>query len=147
MISLLQVRHGGGFARAAHWISAAPAKRWSGVCKSGCESCQNPISESSGKRLQGVRRARPGGNGSYHSELTPISFFTEVGHLRPFLAILVPTCCQEVPNLTPRSPKRAQLVAKIAQNTPQEPPTRPPKTPKCGQNAVVLFVFTLRPFF
>ena len=43
------------------------------------------------------------------------------------MAILVPTCCQEVPNLTPRSPKRAQLVAKIAQNTPQEPPTRSPK--------------------
>ena len=63
------------------------------------------------------------------------------------LAILVPTCCQEVPNLTPRSPKRAQLMAKIAQNTPQEPPTRPPKTPKCGQNAVESFVFTLRPFF
>ena len=27
MASLPQVRHGGGFARAAHWISAAPAKR------------------------------------------------------------------------------------------------------------------------
>ena len=52
------------------------------------------------------------------------------------MAILVPTCCQEVPNLTPRSPKRAQLVAKIAQNTPQEPPSRPPEDPKmwpkCG---------------
>ena len=56
------------------------------------------------------------------------------------MAILVPTCCQEVPNLTPRSPKRAQLVAKIAQNTPQDPPSRPPKTPKCSQNAN-------RPFF
>ena len=58
------------------------------------------------------------------------TFFTKVGHLRPSLAILVPTCCQEVPNLTPRSPKRAQLVAKIAQNTTQEPPTRPPETLK-----------------
>ena len=38
-------------------------------------------------------------------------------------------------------------MAKIAQNPPQEPPSRPPKTPKCGQNAVVLFDFTLRPFF
>ena len=49
--------------------------------------------------------------------------------------------------MLPRSPKRSQLMAKIAQNTPQEPPTRPPKTPKCGQNDGVLFVFTLRPFF
>ena len=37
-------------------------------------------------------------------------------HLIPSLAILVPTCCKEVPNLTPRSPKRAQLMAKIAQD-------------------------------
>ena len=67
-----------------------------------------------------------------------------LGHLWP---CWVPTCCQDVPNLTPRSPKRAQLVAKIAQNTPQEPPTRPPKTPKCAQNVVALSDFTLRPFF
>ena len=34
------------------------------------------------------------------------------------MAILVPTCCQKVPNLTPRSPKRAQIMAKIAQESP-----------------------------
>ena len=62
------------------------------------------------------------------------------------MAILVPTCCQKVPNLTPRSPKRAQLVAKIAQNTPQEPPTRPPKTPKYCKNAVPSFDLRLSPF-
>ena len=59
------------------------------------------------------------------------------------MTILVPTSRQEFPNLTPRSPKRAQLVAKIAQNTPQEPLTRPSKTRKYSQNAVLLFVFTL----
>ena len=74
-------------------------------------------------------------------------FSTQVGHLSPSLAILVPTSCQEVPNLTPRSSKRAQLVAKIAQNPPQEPPTRPPKIPKCSQNAVLSFDFRLSPFF
>ena len=41
-----QVRHGGGLARAAHWISAAPAKRWSGVCESGVQSCQFQFSNS-----------------------------------------------------------------------------------------------------
>ena len=46
-----------------------------------------------------------------------------------------------------RSPKRAQLVAKIAQNTPHhEPPTRPPNPPICGQNTIVTLIFTLRPF-
>ena len=69
-----------------------------------------------------------------------------LAHLRPSYAILVPTCRQEVPNFTPRSPKRAQLLAKITQNSPQEPPTRPPKTPKCGQNAIVMLIFTCRPF-
>ena len=73
-------------------------------------------------------------------------FSTQVGHLSPSSAILVPTSCQEVPNLTPRSSKRAQLVAKISQNPPQEPPTRPPQTPKCGQNAVLSFDFRLSPF-
>ena len=63
------------------------------------------------------------------------------------MAILVPTCCQDVPNLTPRSPKRARLVVKIAQNTPQEPPTRPPKTPKYSKNVVLSFDFRLSPFF
>ena len=59
------------------------------------------------------------------------------------MAILVPTCCQEVPNLTPRSPKRAQLVAKIAENTPQETPTRHPKMqPK--RNRVVRFYDELK---
>ena len=62
------------------------------------------------------------------------------------MAILVPTCCQEVPNLTPRSPKRAQLVPKIAQNTPQEPPTRPPKTPKYSKIVVLSFDFRLSAF-
>ena len=38
-------------------------------------------------------------------------------------------------------------MAKIIQNTPQKPPSRPPKNPKCGQNVVALFDFTLRPFF
>ena len=38
-------------------------------------------------------------------------------------------------------------MTKIAQNTPLEPPTSAPNTPKSCQNAVVLLVFTLRPFF
>ena len=67
-------------------------------------------------------------------------FSTQVGHLSPSSAILVPTSCQEVPNLTPRSSKRAQ-------NPPQEPPTRPPKIPKCSQNAVLSFDFRLSLFF
>ena len=49
-------------------------------------------------------------------------------------ATLVPRCCDEISNLKPRWPKRAHLVAKIAQNTPPEPPTRPFQTRKCGQN-------------
>ena len=78
----------------------------------------------------------------------PRSFFsTQVGHLSPSSVILVPTSCQEVPNLTPRSSKRAQLVAKIAQNLPQEPPTRPPKTPKYSKNVILSFDFRLSPFF
>ena len=76
-----------------------------------------------------------------------ILFSTQVGHLRPSLVLSVPTCCQKVPNLTPRSSKRAQLVAKIAQNLPQEPPTRPPKTPKYSKNVVLSFDFRLSPFF
>ena len=75
------------------------------------------------------------------------TFSTHVGYLRPSEAIVVLTCCEEVSNLTPRSAKRAHLVAKIGQTSAQEPPIRPPKTPKCGQNAVMLSVFTLRPFF
>ena len=69
-----------------------------------------------------------------------------LAHLRPSEAILVSTYCQEVPILTPRSPERAQLVAKITQNTPQEPPTRSPKTPKCSKNVVLSFDFRLSPF-
>ena len=48
--------------------------------------------------------------------------------------------------LEPRSPNRAQLVAEIVQDRPEEPPNRPAKIPKCSQNVVVLFVFTLLPF-
>ena len=45
-----------------------------------------------------------------------------------------------------RSPKTAQLVAKIDQNTPLEPPTRPSKTLKWSKNDVLSFVFRLVPF-
>ena len=69
-----------------------------------------------------------------------------LAHLRPSYAILVPTCGQKVRNLTSRSPKRAQLLAKITQNSPHEPPTRPPKTRKCSQNTIVVLIFTLQPF-
>ena len=55
------------------------------------------------------------------------TFSTLVGYLRPSEATLVATCCEEVSNLTPRSPKRAHLVAKIGQTSAQEPPTRPPR--------------------
>ena len=37
-------------------------------------------------------------------------------------------------------------MAKIAQDRPEEPPNRLAKIPKCSQNVVVLFVFTLLPF-
>ena len=49
------------------------------------------------------------------------------------MAILVPTSCQEVPNFTPRSAKRAQFVAKICQNTPKSlkpDPSRPQNVAK-----------------
>ena len=54
-------------------------------------------------------------------------------------------------------PKSSQLDAKTAQESPTcrqdcpkyspRPSNQTPKTPKCSQNAVVLFVFTLQPFF
>ena len=69
--------------RAQRIGSAAPAKQWSGVCKSGVRSCQNPISNSP-ERLHGVHRARSGGNGSLRSERASINFATSVGHRRPF---------------------------------------------------------------
>ena len=103
---------------------AAWRERWSGVCRPGVESCQNPMSNSP-ERLQGVRRARADGRGSYRPERCSINFSTSVGHLRPFLAFLVPSCCQEVPNWPPRSPKRAQLTAKIAQESPTYGQDRP----------------------
>ena len=57
--------------------------------------------------------------------------------------ILSPSCSK----MAPRWLNIAQHSAKMSQHSLQEPPTRPPKTPKCGQNAEVLFVFTLRHFF
>ena len=71
----------------------------------------------------GHRRAR----GSDRPDHRPFTFSTQVGHLSPSSAILVPTCCQEVPNLTPRSSKRAQLVAKIAQIRPKSLQPDPPR--------------------
>jgi len=115
--------------------------------EAGGRACVNLVSNPFRKEAQGVRRARSDANGSPRSEPTSINFSTPNAY--PALPILSnpSNFFQEVPNMLPRSPKRSQLMAKIAQNTPQEPPTRPPKTPKCGQNALVLFVFTLRPFF
>ena len=55
------------------------------------------------------------------------------------MAILVPTCCQEVPNLTPRSPKRAQLMPKIAQNTPPQDPKMWPK--RCSVFFLISAIF------
>ena len=48
------------------------------------------------------------------------------------MAILVPTCCQEVPNLTPRSPKRPQLMAKIDQESPTYGQDRPKSSPRAS---------------
>ena len=56
--------------------------------------------------------------------------------------ILSPSCSK----MAPRWPNIAQLLAKMSQHSLQEPPTRPPKTPKCGQNAIVMLIFTCRPF-
>ena len=120
-------------ARAAHWIIRRPRE-------AGGRACVNLVSNPFRKEAQGVRRARSDANGSYHPERTSFNFSTPNAY--PALPILSnpSNFFQEVPNMLPRSPKRSQLMAKIAQNTPQEPPTRPPKTPKCGQNVVVLFV-------
>ena len=56
--------------------------------------------------------------------------------------ILSPSCSK----MAPRWPNIAQHSAKMSQHSLQEPPTRPPKTPKCGQNAIVMLIFTCRPF-
>ena len=57
-------------------------------------------------------------------------------------SILSPSCSK----MAPRWPNIAQHRAKMNQHSLQEPPTRPPKTPKCGQNAIVVLIFTLQPF-
>ena len=134
-----QVWHGGGLARAAHWIRRPR--------EAGGRACVDLVSNPFRKEAQGGPAARSDANGSYPPDRTSFNFSTPNAY--PALPILSnpSNFFQEVPNMLPRSPKRSQLMAKIAQNTPQEPPTRPPKTPKCGQNALVLFVFTLRPFF
>ena len=116
----------------------------------GGRACVDPVSSSSNSDLPTLLRGSRGSQTRAQMSAVarrPIPFSTQVAHVNSFLAVLVLTFCQQVPKMTPKSPKRAQLVSKIAQNTPQEPPSRPPKTPKCGQNAVVLFDFTLRPFF
>ena len=56
--------------------------------------------------------------------------------------ILSPSCSK----MAPGWPNIAQHSAKMTQHSLQEPPTRPPKTPKCGQNAIVMLIFTCRPF-
>ena len=56
--------------------------------------------------------------------------------------ILSPSCSK----MAWRWPNIAQHSAKMSQHSLQEPPTRPPKTPKCGQNAIVMLIFTCRPF-
>ena len=74
-------------------------------------------------------------------------------HVRPswlIFGIFAPTCCQKCPNIAPRLPNLpniAQLMAKIAQDSPQEAPRHPPGPPISSQNAVVFFDFTLRPVF
>ena len=56
-------------------VSAAPAKRWSGVCRSGVQSCQFQLSNST-NWFQGGRRARSNAYGSYHPERTSFTFST-----------------------------------------------------------------------
>ena len=48
--------------------------------------------------------------------------------------------------MTPRSPKIAQLLAKMPQDSPKSLQPDPPKTRKCSQNAIVVLIFTLQPF-
>ena len=48
------------------------------------------------------------------------------------MAILVPTRCQEVLNLTPRFAQKAQLMAKIAQESPTYGQDRPKSSPRAS---------------
>ena len=133
-----QVRHGGGLAHATHWIRRPR--------EAGGRACVNLVSNPFRKEAQGVPAARSDASGSYHPELTSFNFSTP----NAYPALPIPSnpsnFFQEVPDMLPRSPKRAQLMAKIAQNTPQEPPTRPPRTPKCSKNILLSFDFRHSPF-
>ena len=68
-------RHGGGLARAAHWISAAPAERWSGVCGSGVQSCQFQFSNST-NWFQGGLAPVARGTGSHRRDHRSFTFST-----------------------------------------------------------------------
>ena len=106
-------------ARWASSISAAPAKRWTGVLK----SRSNPfINEARGGQKLVARCL-----GSHPPDR--ISFTFSTPYACPALPILSnpSNSFPKVSNLTPRSPKRAQLMAKIAQNTPKSLQPNPPR--------------------
>ena len=89
--------------------------------RSGGRACVNLVSSSSNFKFPTLFKGPRGVQTRAQMPAAvrrPFPFSTQVDHLNAFLAVLVPTCCQQVPKMTPRSPKRAQLVSKIAQNTP-----------------------------
>ena len=115
--------HGGGFARAAHWIRRPRV--------AGGRACVNRVTSSgqfllvksffNGPRGSAARAQMPAaGIGGQRLSFT---FSAQVGHLSPSSVILAPTCCEKLSNLAPRSPKRAEPV-KIAEIFFQELPTR-----------------------
>ena len=112
MASLPQVRHGGGFARAAHWIYPPPPGGVSGVCESRCPAC--PISNFQlylmvpGGPPRALKCPRQPASLPYLIHFFDLSWPSEAifGHLSP--------------NMLPRS---SQLDAKIAQ-----------ESPTCGQD-------------
>ena len=124
-----QVWHGGGFARAAHWIDPPPPRSGGRAC---VDLVSNPVNSNFPTLRKGSRgsaaRAQVATASPYRAgfnQFFDFSWPSEAifGHLSP--------------NMLPRS---SQLDAKIA----QESPTYGPKS---GQNVIVLFDFTLRPFF
>ena len=79
------------------------------------------------KESQGGQKPSSRSRGNLHPAHRSFPFSTQVGHLRPSSANFLTTSCQEAPNLTPRSPKRAQRMPKIAENTPKSLQPRPPR--------------------
>ena len=134
-----------------------PPEGWSGVCKPRCPAC--PISNFQpylmvpGGPPRALKWPRQPAWVAYLVHFFDLSWpsWAIFGHLSPNMlprsSQLDAKIAQESPTYGQDRPREPNLWPRSPKILPKSLQPDPPKTSKCDENAVVLFVFTLRPFF